>query len=86
LKRCFLPLVRALSSAVSKVNPNYAIAIGSSSSTGLIKYIGTTAAVTYPQYFSYTNNKYKNGFSVCCIHSFMDKAERESVFNQFRNG
>jgi len=29
---------------------------------------------------------YKNGFSVCCIHSFMDKSERESVFNQFRNG
>ena len=29
---------------------------------------------------------YKNGFSVCCIHSFMDKSEREAVFNQFRNG
>lgn len=29
---------------------------------------------------------HKNGFSVCCIHSFMDKAERETVFSQFRNG
>ena len=29
---------------------------------------------------------HKNGFSVCCIHSFMDKTERESVFNQFRYG
>ena len=29
---------------------------------------------------------HKNGFSVCCIHSFMDKSERESVFNQFRYG
>lgn len=28
----------------------------------------------------------KNGFSVCCIHSFMDKAERETVFSQFRYG
>jgi translation initiation factor 4A len=28
----------------------------------------------------------KNGFSVCCIHSFMDKSEREVVFNQFRYG
>jgi len=28
----------------------------------------------------------KNGFSVCCIHSFMEKTEREAVFNQFRNG
>jgi superfamily II DNA/RNA helicase len=28
----------------------------------------------------------KNGFSVCCIHSFMDKAEREAVFSQFRHG
>ena len=29
---------------------------------------------------------HKNGFSVCCIHSFMDKAERETVFSQFRYG
>jgi superfamily II DNA/RNA helicase len=29
---------------------------------------------------------YKNSFSVCCIHSFMEKTEREAVFNQFRNG
>ena len=29
---------------------------------------------------------HKNGFSVCCIHSFMDKTKRESVFNQFRYG
>jgi len=28
----------------------------------------------------------KNDFSVCCIHSFMDKAERETVFSQFRYG
>lgn len=28
----------------------------------------------------------KNGFSVCCIHSFMDKTEREKVFSQFRHG
>jgi translation initiation factor 4A len=28
----------------------------------------------------------KNGFSVCCIHSFMDKTERETVFSQFRHG
>jgi len=28
----------------------------------------------------------KNGFSVCCIHSFMDKIERETVFSQFRHG
>jgi translation initiation factor 4A len=27
-----------------------------------------------------------DGFSVCCIHSNMDKAERERVFSQFRNG
>ena len=29
---------------------------------------------------------HKNGFSVCCIHSFMDKSEREEVFSQFRYG
>ena len=29
---------------------------------------------------------YKNNFSVCCIHSFMEKTEREAVFNQFRTG
>ena len=29
---------------------------------------------------------HKNGFSVCCIHSFMDKSERETVFSQFRYG
>lgn len=28
----------------------------------------------------------KEDFSVICIHSSMDKAEREHVFNQFRNG
>ena len=28
----------------------------------------------------------KDGFSVCCIHSSMDKSERDAVFNQFRNG
>lgn len=28
----------------------------------------------------------KDGFSVCCIHSSMDKSERDTVFNQFRNG
>ena len=28
----------------------------------------------------------KEDFSVICIHSSMDKAERENVFNQFRNG
>ena len=28
----------------------------------------------------------QDGFSVCCIHSNMDKAERERVFSQFRNG
>jgi translation initiation factor 4A len=27
-----------------------------------------------------------DGFSVCCIHSTMEKSERESVFNQFRHG
>ena len=28
----------------------------------------------------------KDGFSVVCIHSSMDKSERDAVFNQFRNG
>ena len=28
----------------------------------------------------------KDGFSVCCIHSSMEKEEREHVFHQFRNG
>lgn len=28
----------------------------------------------------------QDGFSVCCIHSNMDKRERERVFAQFRNG
>ena len=28
----------------------------------------------------------RDGFSVCCIHSSMDKEERTNRFNQFRNG
>jgi superfamily II DNA/RNA helicase len=28
----------------------------------------------------------KDGFSVCCIHSSMEKMERDAVFQQFRNG
>ena len=28
----------------------------------------------------------RDGFSVCCIHSSMDKQERTNIFNQFRNG
>jgi len=28
----------------------------------------------------------KDGFSVCCIHSSMEKTERDAVFQQFRNG
>ena len=28
----------------------------------------------------------QDGFSVCCIHSSMDKQERTNIFNQFRNG
>lgn len=27
-----------------------------------------------------------DGFSVCCIHSSMDKQDRTSIFNEFRNG
>jgi superfamily II DNA/RNA helicase len=28
----------------------------------------------------------RDGFSVCCIHSGMEKEERTDIFNQFRNG
>lgn len=28
----------------------------------------------------------RDGFSVCCIHSGMEKQERTDIFNQFRNG
>ena len=28
----------------------------------------------------------RDGFSVCCIHSSMDKQDRTSIFNEFRNG
>lgn len=28
----------------------------------------------------------RDGFSVCCIHSNMDKSQRSEVFNHFRNG
>jgi translation initiation factor 4A len=32
------------------------------------------------------NNMINDGFSVCCIHSNMNKQEREEVFSNFKNG
>jgi len=56
----------------------------------LFSYISVSQCIIYCNNVNRVNDLQnamnKEGFSVCCIHSSMNKSEREAAFNNFRSG
>jgi superfamily II DNA/RNA helicase len=56
----------------------------------LYKYISVSQCIIYANSVKRVTDLYEamkeDGFPVCCLHSNMDKSERENVFKEFRKG
>jgi superfamily II DNA/RNA helicase len=56
----------------------------------LYQHISLSQCIIYANSVKRVNDLYEamkeDGFPVCCLHSNMDKSERENVFKEFRNG
>jgi translation initiation factor 4A len=56
----------------------------------LYQHISVSQCIIYSNSVKRVNDLYEamkeDGFPVCCIHSNMDKTERENVFKEFRKG
>ena len=56
----------------------------------LYQHISLSQCIIYANSVQRVNDLYEamkeDGFPVCCLHSNMDKSEREKVFEEFKNG